>query len=133
MKKKLYIFFIALSTTFILNSCGGKKSLPAAKEHYDKKEYAAAIDNFEGVYTDVPKKDKANISFDVGESYRHNNEYSKAERWYDKAIKAGYGAPALLKKAEMQKCQENQNAREAGQEWNFDDIKDHQEKMIALF
>ncbi len=33
----------------------------------------------------------------------------------------------------MQKCKENQNAREAGQEWNFDDIKDHQEKMIALF
>lgn len=33
----------------------------------------------------------------------------------------------------MQKCKDNQNAREAGQEWNFDDIKDHQEKMIELF
>ena len=33
----------------------------------------------------------------------------------------------------MQKCKDNQNARKAGQEWNFDDIKDHQEKMIDLF
>ena len=32
----------------------------------------------------------------------------------------------------MQKCKDNQNAREAGQEWNFDDIKAHQEKMLGV-
>lgn len=33
----------------------------------------------------------------------------------------------------MQKCKDNQNARAAGQEWNFDDIKAHQEKMLEVF
>lgn len=33
----------------------------------------------------------------------------------------------------MQKCKDNQNARVAGQEWNFDDIKAHQEKMLEVF
>ncbi|MHB8091110.1 MAG: DUF262 domain-containing protein [Syntrophales bacterium] len=32
----------------------------------------------------------------------------------------------------MQKCKDNQNAREAGQEWNYDDIKAHQVKMIEV-
>jgi hypothetical protein len=32
----------------------------------------------------------------------------------------------------MQKCKENQNNREAGQEWIFDDIKAHQDKMIKI-
>lgn len=32
----------------------------------------------------------------------------------------------------MQKCKDNQNSRGAGQEWNFDDIKEHQEKMLEV-
>jgi hypothetical protein len=32
----------------------------------------------------------------------------------------------------MQKCKDNQFAREAGQEWIFDDIKAHQAKMIEV-
>lgn len=32
----------------------------------------------------------------------------------------------------MQKCKENQNARGAGQEWNFEDIKEHQDKMLEV-
>lgn len=32
----------------------------------------------------------------------------------------------------MQKCKDNENTRSAGQEWNFDDIKMHQKKMLAL-
>ena len=32
----------------------------------------------------------------------------------------------------MQKCKYNQNNRGAGQEWNFDDIKEHQEKMLEV-
>lgn len=30
----------------------------------------------------------------------------------------------------MQKCKDNQSVRRAGQEWNFEDIKEHQDKMI---
>jgi hypothetical protein len=33
----------------------------------------------------------------------------------------------------MQKCKDNQNNREVGQEWNFDEIKVHQEKMLEVF
>lgn len=32
----------------------------------------------------------------------------------------------------MQKCKDNQNDRESGQEWNFDDIKKHQVKMLEV-
>ncbi|OHW63387.1 hypothetical protein EUAN_02510 [Andreesenia angusta] len=32
----------------------------------------------------------------------------------------------------MQMCKDNQNTRTAGQEWNYDDIKDHQEKMLGI-
>ena len=32
----------------------------------------------------------------------------------------------------MQKCKDNQNARKPGQEWIFDDIKAHQEKMLEV-
>jgi hypothetical protein len=32
----------------------------------------------------------------------------------------------------MQKCKDNQSARKEGQEWNFDDIKEHQAKMIEV-
>ena len=32
----------------------------------------------------------------------------------------------------MQKCKDNQGAREQGQEWNFDDIKAHQVNMLAV-
>ncbi len=30
----------------------------------------------------------------------------------------------------MQKCKDNQSDREAGQEWNFEDIKEHQDNML---
>ncbi len=32
----------------------------------------------------------------------------------------------------MQKCKDNQSTRDAGQEWNFNDIKAHQEKMLEV-
>ncbi len=32
----------------------------------------------------------------------------------------------------MQKCKDNENLRNSGEEWNFDDMKEHQEKMITL-
>lgn len=32
----------------------------------------------------------------------------------------------------MQKCKNNQNRRVAGQEWNFEDIKEHQKKMVDV-
>jgi hypothetical protein len=32
----------------------------------------------------------------------------------------------------MQTCKDNEHTREAGQEWNFDDIRTHQEKMLGV-
>ena len=32
----------------------------------------------------------------------------------------------------MQKCKDNQNDRGVGQEWNFKDIKEHQDKMLEV-
>lgn len=33
----------------------------------------------------------------------------------------------------MQKCRDNQSIRKSGHEWNFDDIKEHQIKMVEIF
>jgi len=33
----------------------------------------------------------------------------------------------------MQQCKDNQGIRNPGQEWNFDDIKAHQEKMPEVY
>ncbi len=32
----------------------------------------------------------------------------------------------------MQKCRDNQSVRSAGLEWTFDDIVEHQEKMLDI-
>lgn len=32
----------------------------------------------------------------------------------------------------MQRCKDNQSNRKSGQEWNFEDIKEHQEKMLEI-
>ena len=57
----------------------------------------------------------------------------KVGHYLDKSCKIASISVASLKfMIMMRKCKDNENLRDSGEEWNFDDIKEHQEKMVAL-
>jgi hypothetical protein len=58
---------------------------------------------------------------------------SKLDHYLDSSGKIKQVSVASLKfMIMMQKCKDNQFNREGGQEWNYDDIKTHQDKMIEV-
>ncbi len=58
---------------------------------------------------------------------------SKLDHYLDSSGKIKQVSVASLKfMIMMQKCKDNQFNREGGQEWNYDDIKTHQDKMIEF-
>ena len=58
---------------------------------------------------------------------------TKLDHYLDASGKIKHASVASLKfMIMMQKCKDNHNDRETGQEWNFEDIKEHQDKMVDL-
>ena len=58
---------------------------------------------------------------------------TKLDHYLDASGKIKHASVASLKfMTMMQKCKDNHNDRETGQEWNFEDIKEHQDKMVDL-
>lgn len=55
----------------------------------------------------------------------------KLHRYTDKKTDQ-IGAASLKLKVMMQMCADNSSKRESGDEWNFDDIRLHQEKMVDI-
>jgi len=59
--------------------------------------------------------------------------HTKRTHYLDSSGKIKLVSVASLKfMVMMQKCKDNENTRPAGQEWNFDDIKMHQDNMITI-
>ncbi|HIT89668.1 MAG TPA: DUF262 domain-containing protein [Candidatus Merdenecus merdavium] len=57
----------------------------------------------------------------------------KVGRYLDTSRKIAPISVASLKfMVMMQMCKDNENIRDSGEEWKFEDIKKHQEKMVAL-
>jgi len=58
---------------------------------------------------------------------------TKLDHYLDASGKIKQASVASIKfMIMMQKCKENQNDRGAGQEWNFEDIREHQDKMLEV-
>ena len=58
---------------------------------------------------------------------------TKLEHYLDNSRKISQISVASLKFAiMMQKCKDNENDRSLGDEWNFEDIKEHQDKMLNI-
>lgn len=74
----------------------------------------------------------AMIGSEVNSSGSNWSPKTKLDHYLDPSGKIRLVSVASIKfMIMMQKCKDNQNStREAGQEWNFDDIKAHQEKML---
>lgn len=58
---------------------------------------------------------------------------TKLDHYLDASGKIKQASVASIKfMIMMQKCKDNHNNRETGQEWNFEDIKEHQDKMVDV-
>lgn len=87
-----------------------KEDLPKeyleANEYFDAMEYYFAIEALKDAYSEVSeRKQKAEIAFKLGESYRYIGEYKRAESQYERAYRLDYGSICLLKMGDMLKSQ----------------------------
>jgi len=75
----------------------------------------------------------AMIGSEVNSSGSNWSPKTKLNHYLDASGKIRQISVASLKfMIMMQKCKDNQNVRDAGQEWNFNDIKAHQSNMIDI-
>lgn len=88
----------------------------------------------------VPNEDQINclgnyamIGSEANSSGSNWSPKTKLDHYLDASGKIKQVSVASIKfMIMMQKCKDNQNYREAGQEWNFEDIKEHQDKMLDI-
>lgn len=82
------------------------KATKKAMEFFRAKEYSLAIDALKEAFSkEKSREKKAEISFYLGESYRHTLNYKQAEAQYKRAMKLEYGPDAQYWYAEMLKSQ----------------------------
>jgi tetratricopeptide (TPR) repeat protein len=62
---------------------------------FDAGAYADAIDQFKGVYDIIPKEQKADVLFHIGEAYRRIDDPKNAAIWFKKAIAKNYSNPIV--------------------------------------
>lgn len=75
----------------------------------------------------------AMIGSEVNSSGSNWSPKTKLDHYLDASGKIKQISVASIKfMIMMQICKDNQNSRGAGQEWNFDDIKAHQERMLEI-
>ncbi len=75
----------------------------------------------------------AMIGSDMNSSGSNWSPKTKLDHYLDSSGKIKQISVASIKfMIMMQTCKDNQNGREAGQEWNFQDIIEHQSKMLAI-
>jgi hypothetical protein len=76
----------------------------------------------------------AMIGSDANSSGSNWSPKAKLDHYLDSSGKIQQVSVASLKfMIMMQKCKDNQNKRERGQEWNFDDIVEHQNKALNIY
>jgi hypothetical protein len=75
----------------------------------------------------------AMIGSEVNSSGSNWSPKTKLDHYLDSSGKIKQISVASIKfMTMMQKCKDNQSTRGAGQEWNFNDIKEHQAKMLEV-
>jgi len=102
-------------------------------EHYYPQSNANGNDG-------APNKEQINclgnfamIGSEVNSSGSNWSPKTKLDHYLDTSGKIKQVSVASIKfMIMMQKCRDNQSAREPGLEWVFDDIKEHQANMLAV-
>ena len=86
----IVILFIFISTV----AFSQKRQIKKANAAFQTGEYFKATELYEIAYPKLQdKKMKAEISFKLGECYRTMNNYKKAKKWYNKAVRGKYNNP----------------------------------------
>ncbi len=98
MRLSYTLFFLML---LLLSSCG--PTLEDANRAYDLYRFEKASSMFEELYGEDgrDKLERAAIAFKAAESYRQQNNWRKAERWFESAIRRGYPNPEVYYKLAM--------------------------------
>lgn len=119
--KLRYIYLFLL--TIALSSCG--ITLEDANRAYDLYRFDEAASMYEELYKekDRDKAERAAIAFKAAESYREQNKWRDAERWYEKAIRRGYPNPEVYYQLAMM-----QVAQEKGDD-AIENFKKYKEKL----
>lgn len=93
MKRNLFYSFIILliPTLILLQGCASKNRMGSAKKVFDLGEYHRAIKLLQKTYKREDNRfHRGEISFFLGESYRHTNQPRRAAGAYGRAIRYGY-------------------------------------------
>ncbi len=88
-KKYYSIAFFALCALVLFNGCGPRYTIEDAERFYNNKQYAYAATVYEQLYKNpkVEKGRKSEMAFKAGEAYRNFENYDKAIKSYDNALK----------------------------------------------
>ena len=93
MKRNLFYFYIILlvPTLILLQGCASNNRMGSAKKVFDLGEYHRAIKLLQKTYKREDNRfHRGEISFYLGESYRHTNQPRRAAVAYGRAIRYGY-------------------------------------------
>lgn len=103
-----YSFYI-LSGLLLLSlfACKSTQNFKTGDQAYESKAYSVASELYELEYndTEIPSV-KAKKAFLIGESYRFNNEFEKAQKWYSDAVRLSYDPIAKFNYGLMLKANE---------------------------
>lgn len=110
--RRMYkVFCVTLLSYAFLTACSFTQKVQTGQQAFDVKQYSVAIQLFSKEYeASRNPKEKAQLAFLTGESFRYINDYIAAEQWYQKAAKEGYGDEAMIQYADALKHQEKYEA-----------------------
>ena len=93
--------FIPVSLLFfVLSSCSYTIKIKDGRTACERKQYAAAIPMLRKEFEKADlRRERGQLAYLIGESYRHAGQDDKALDWYIKAYENNFGTEALKAKA----------------------------------
>ncbi len=108
-----------------------EKQIKKADDAFNVGEYFAATEKYEKIYEGLTdKKDKAYVSFKLGECARITNDAKKAKKWYKAAVKNEYTDPLSVLYYAQALMMTDESVEAAGQFERYtqlmpDDVRGH--------
>ncbi|MBK7109214.1 MAG: OmpA family protein [Chitinophagales bacterium] len=107
MKK---LFLISGCIALLIWGCKYTENITDGQTAYNLKKYSLAAELLEKEFNkDELGTTKAQLAYQIGQSYQYNNQTEAAATWYKTAIDWEYGSDAVLAFAKMLKAQEKYN------------------------
>lgn len=96
---RLLTISVSLSL-LVISSCAYTIKIRDGRTAFERKQFATAIPMLRKEFEKADlRRERGQLAFLIGESYRHNGQDDKALDWYVKAYENNYGTEALKAKA----------------------------------